>query len=135
MEDVAIPFIVLISLGVPAAVLLTPFILRARERIAVLQLVKFSIESGHPLSAETLAALPGDRDSRPSPLKDMRRGAVLIAIGAALGVFSVVCGLFLPEWVGKATFTVVVGAIGLVPLFIGLALLIVSRIEGRFLED
>ena len=97
-----------------AAVILVPMFLRSRERMALVKAARDAIERGAVLPPELIEALKPEQQA-PSAERDLRRGAVLIAVALALVVFSM--ALSIPDFevvgplLGIAAFP---GLIGLV---------------------
>jgi hypothetical protein len=90
-----------------------------RTRQDVQNTVRVALERGDPLSAELLDRLV----QAPAPKRtDLRRGVVGICLGIGLGVFGLVLGE--PEAVRPML------AVGMVPLLLGLAYLMLWRLNG-----
>jgi hypothetical protein len=88
-----------------------------RKRTEAFQTLRLAIEKGQPLTPETLEAMA--RIS--SPIADLRRGIVFVAIAAGFATFASIIG-----WNATGEFRDVVrGLYGVAtfPLFIGLAFL------------
>ena len=91
-----------------------------RTRQDVQSTVRVALERGDPLTAELLDRLV----QPPTPKRtDLRRGVVGICLGIGLGVFGLVLGE--PEAVRPML------AVGMVPLLLGLAYLILWRLNGH----
>ena len=90
-----------------------------RTRQDVQNTVRVALERGEPLTPELL-----DRLGQTSPPKktDLRRGVIGIVLGIGLGAFGLVIGE--PDAVRPML------AVGLVPLLLGLAYLVLWRLSG-----
>lgn len=90
-----------------------------RTRQDVQSTVRVALERGDPLTAELLDRLV----QPPAPRRtDLRRGVIGICLGIGLGVFGLVLGE--PEAVRPML------AVGMVPLLLGLAYLMLWRLNG-----
>ena len=90
-----------------------------RTRQDVQSTVRVALERGDPLTADLLDRLV----QAPAPRRtDLRRGVVGICLGIGLGVFGLVLGE--PEAVRPML------AVGMVPLLLGLAYLMLWRLNG-----
>jgi uncharacterized protein DUF6249 len=88
-----------------------------KKRVEAFQILRLAIEKGQPLTPETLQSMA--RIS--SPIADLRRGIVFVAIAAGFAAFASIIG-----WNATGEFREVVrGLYGVAtfPLFIGLAFL------------
>jgi hypothetical protein len=88
-----------------------------RKRIEAFKVISLAIEKGQPLTPEALASMA----RMSSPIADLRRGIVFVAIAAGFASFSTIIG-----WNATGEFRDVVrGLYGVAtfPLFIGLAFL------------
>ncbi len=88
-----------------------------RKRIEAFKVLSLAIEKGQPLTPETLESMA----RLSSPIADLRRGIVFVAIAAGFASFSTIIG-----WNATGEFRDVVrGLYGVAtfPLFIGLAFL------------
>src|SRR5262245_37276023 len=80
---------------VPVSIFLMPVLVvwlfqhfAAKKRIEAFQTLRFAIEKGQPLTPETLEAMA--RIS--SPIADLRRGIVFVAIAAGFATFATIVG-------------------------------------------
>jgi hypothetical protein len=115
MGEEAIVFPVFFGTIIGVVWLLQHFALK--KRMEAFQTLRFAIEKGQPLTPETLESMA--RIS--SPIADLRRGIVFVAIAAGFASFSTIIG-----WNATGEFREVVkGLYGVAtfPLFIGLAFL------------
>lgn len=88
-----------------------------RKRMEAFQTLRLAIEKGQPLTPETLQSMA--RIS--SPIADLRRGIVFIAIAAGFAAFATIIG-----WNGEGEHLEVTRGlygVAMFPLFIGLAFL------------
>jgi hypothetical protein len=132
MESV---FQILLFVGIPSAVIVTPMILRSRERLAQIALIRSAAERGEPLSVEIIKSLPGERTRGPQAPRDLRLGAILIGLGVALGAIAGLAAAFFPAFEGRNVVVVLMGAAGILPTFIGVALVGLARAEQRLVAD
>ncbi len=117
-ENYLVPLFLFVFL---TAVTLGPLWLRSRERLAVMDTVRKAIERGEPLPPELIQALTSEVKP-PTADRDLRRGAVLIAVALALVVTSFALSLPDLEVVGpRLGFAAFPGFIGLVYLALWLA--------------
>ncbi len=102
-------FALLMVFGMPVAIVALFVALRHRRNRMLHETLRAMVEKGVPIPPELLsgggAALASVSNSAPQGHRDLRWGLVLIALGAGLYVL--------------------VGKVGLIPLFIGVALLVV----------
>lgn len=120
---------ILLFLCVPAGLFLAMAVMRHRERQRVLEVIRAAVEAGRPLPAElTEALLTGE----PTPSRpDFRRGVVLIATGAGIAVIGF-CAQFAVTATGGSGSVAVgvsIASLGVIPAFIGVALILLSRGE------
>ena len=111
-----------------AAIVIVPVYLKYRDRGRIHETLRIAFEKGEPLPPELIAALQGNvARRRPStPESDLRRAALLIAVGLGL------CGLGYGLWYGFMSVSeiaayIVGGAVagsGAIPGLIGVAYLI-----------
>lgn len=95
-----------------------------RTRQDVQSTVRVALERGDPLTAELLDRLV----QAPAPKRtDLRRGVVGICLGIGLGVFGLVLGE--PDAVRPML------AVGMVPLLLGLAYIVLWRLGGDRSSD
>ena len=122
----------LIVFGIPAIVLIVAAQFRHRERRRVMEIANAAIERQQPLPPEVLRVLTGAKPP-PSGSADLRRGAFLIAIGIALFVIGVCLLVALATTGVPGAVAAGVGAagVGAVPLAIGIALVVLSRVQAR----
>ena len=88
-----------------------------KKRIEAFQTLRFAIEKGQPLTPETLEAMA--RIS--SPIADLRRGIVFVAIAAGFASFATIIG-----WNGEGEMHEVTRGlygVAMFPLFVGVAFL------------
>lgn len=88
-----------------------------KKRADAFQTLRFAIEKGQPLTPETLESMA--RIS--SPIADLRRGIVFVAIAAGFATFATIIG-----WDAEGEFREVVRGlygVAMFPLFVGLAFL------------
>ena len=123
----------LIFWGFVAAIILVPGYLRNRDReqarTMLHETMRMAYEKGHPVPPELIEALQGSSErvvSLPTPQRDLRRAILFIAIG--LGFVGLGAGLdygisFANDTGGAITGGAVAG-FGAIPLFIGLAYLV-----------
>jgi hypothetical protein len=129
METAAQMFVVF---GIPAVVLVIAAQFRHRERMRVMEIANAAIARQQPLPPEVLRVLAGTKPP-PSGSADLRRGAFLIAIGIALFVIGLCLLVALATTGTNGAVAAGVGAagVGAIPLAIGIALVILSRVEAR----
>jgi hypothetical protein len=124
--------VLIVVFGVPAIVLVIAAQLRHRERLRAMEIANAAIERQQPLPAEVLRILTGAR-LPPSGSADLRRGAFLIATGIALFVIGICLLVALATTGVPGAVAAGVGAagVGAIPLAIGIALVILSRVQAR----
>jgi hypothetical protein len=122
----------LVAFGVPAAVLVAAARFRHLERMRLLDIANAAAERQQPLPADVLRALNG-QGPPPTGSADLRRGAFLIAIGAGLFLIGLCLLIALASTGVDGALAAGVGAAGLgaIPLCIGVALIILSRVDAR----
>jgi hypothetical protein len=121
---------ILIALIVPGLVFVLTAFMRSRERMRLLDVVLATSQSGNPVPAELVRALPGGRDRDiPAPQLDFRRGVLLIAIGLALAAIGLCVYLAVATNGGDGAIAwgVMIAAFGAIPACVGAALVILSR--------
>jgi hypothetical protein len=105
-------FVAVVSLG--------PAWLRSKERMALMDTARKAVERGETVPPELIEALKPERPT-PSPQRDLRTGAVLIAVAIAVAVMGVMVSLqdetVVYPLFGAAAFP---GLIGVVYLLFGL---------------
>jgi len=107
MEDVLGIFVVIIAVGMSLLIPILGIYFEYRKRALRSQERLLAIEKGVPLPPE-----PPEPQKKPAtPLDSLRKGFILLGIGVALVVFTLVAGV--SEWIMGG---------GLVLLFIGAAL-------------
>jgi len=117
MNESFIPITMFISLfGIVAVVMFFRF--RSRQELQLT--VRSAIESGQPMSAELLAELSAALQPQQN---DIRRGVVLIAIGAA----TVVLANLIPDTQVRSVFM----GLSAFPFFVGIAYVIMSRLGAK----
>jgi Domain of unknown function (DUF6249) len=116
-----------------AAIIITPQLLRYRERVRLHETLRIAFERGQPVPPELIEALQARRRSEPVDLppyppldatrRDLRRGVIWLALGLGLvGVGGAFYGGLYN--VGGAEETLgTFAALGAIPAFIGLAYL------------
>lgn len=124
--------VLIVVFGVPAIVLVIAAQLRHRERMRAMEIANAAIERQQPLPAEVLRILTGAR-LPPSGSADLRRGAFLIATGIALFVIGICLLVALATTGVPGAVAAGVGAagVGAIPLAIGIALVVLSRVQAR----
>ena len=132
------PFLVPIAFfAMIAAIVLVPKFLRARERERLHETLRMAFDKGQPVPPELIEALtPGNNAEIPMPLttdrsaRDLRIGIVWLAVG--LGFVGIGLAFYAGLYnVGGASETFAsFAAIGAIPLFIGVAFLVLSAL-GR----
>jgi hypothetical protein len=117
--------------GVPGALLALTLILRSRERIHLLDVVRSTAEHGHPLTADVVMSL---RRGRPpaTPDRDYRRGVLLVAVASAIALIGFCAYVFAVSMASDSALGVgtAIAAFGAIPGCIGTALIVLSR-TGR----
>lgn len=116
------------------AVVLVPLYWRAKERKQVLDIVKLAVEREGPVPVELMQSMQQAFRSRPSisPTHDLRRGFFLLALGAAfitvgLVIYATISPLIdADDFQNFVPFPLIVGSIGILPGFVGLAYLILG---------
>ena len=125
-------FSIFFALAVPAAVLVLSAWFRSQERLRLLDVVRKLAEEDRPLSTEVLQVLPGGQGSV-SPQRDLRRGVMLLAIGAGFALLGLLA--FVGNLNGTKDFGVsvaigtTVAAVGAIPICVGAALIFLSRTD------
>ena len=109
---------------VPIALFLAPVLVvwmflhfSAKKRIEAFQTLRFAIEKGQPLTPETLESMA----RMSSPIADLRRGIVFVAIALGFASFSTIIG-----WNARGEMVDVLRGlygVAMFPLFIGLGFL------------
>lgn len=125
-------FQMLVVFGIPAAVLVVAARFRHLERMRALEIANAAAERQAPFTAEVLRILTGVRPP-PSGSSDLRRGAFLIATGIALFVVGICLLVALATTGVPGAVAAGVGAagVGAIPLAIGIALVVLSRVQAR----
>ncbi len=123
---------IFVALAVPAAVLLISAWFRSQERLRLLDVVRELAEEDRPLSTEVLQVLPGGRGSI-SPQRDLRRGVMLVSIGAGfvvLGLLAFFGNLHgTKDFGASVAIGTIVAAVGAIPICVGAALIFLSRVD------
>lgn len=124
--------VLIVVFGVPAVVLVIAAQLRHRERMRAMEIANAAIEREQPLPPEVLRILTGTRPP-PTGSADLRRGAFLIATGIALFVIGIclLVALATTGMPGAVAAGVGAAGVGAIPLAIGVALVVLSRIQAR----
>jgi hypothetical protein len=109
-----------------AVIVVVPRYLQSLERQKLADTLRAAIEKGQPLPTEMVNLLTAETRVRPtpSPQRDLRRGVLLLAIAGGLVAMGLVIGQGEPD----ATYPMI--GLAAVPAFIGLALIVISRIGG-----
>ena len=119
-----------------AAIVLVPRYLRDKERVRMHETLRMAYEKGQPVPPELIAAMQGNADPISTPLaidrsqRDLRVGVVWLAIG--LGFLAIGGAFYAGLYnVGGAAETLAsFAAIGAIPVFIGLAFMILAALGG-----
>ncbi len=123
----------LIILGIPAAVILTPLVLRSWERRRILDAVMAASNAGQSVPAPLIEGLiAGNRDRKPQMQRherDHRRGVVLIAICVSFAAAGVVLYAILgvSQVEDPAAPALALGGVGLFPGIIGAAYALLAK--------
>jgi hypothetical protein len=114
--------------GVPGGLLALSLVLRSRERIRLLDVVRSAAEQGHPLPADVVGMLRR-RSWAAIPGRDYRRGVVLVAWAAAIALtgFAAYVSAASFEAEGAVAIGISIAALGALPGCIGAALIVLSR--------
>ena len=131
-------FLLLVAFVViPGGLFALTLVLRSRERMRLLDVVRSTAEQGHPLAADVVRALPrGHRSKVPMPERDYRRGVLLVAMAsgiALLGFCAYVFASSLDE--DGLAVGIAVAAFGAIPGCIGAALIVLSRADRNTRVD
>jgi hypothetical protein len=116
--------------GMIAAIVIVPQVLRARERARLHETLRIAYEKGQPVPPELIDVLTNQRDLPSTPIdraaRDLRVGIVWLAVG--LGCVAIGAAFYAGLYnVGGATETFAsFAAIGAIPIFIGLAFMLLS---------
>lgn len=110
-----------------AGVIITPLVLRSRERLRLLNTLRELGDRSLPPSADVIATLMNGPPS--TPQRDFRRGCFLIAAALAFIVFGVALYLIISNTDPhtNATPALAVCALAALPGFVGVAYLMLSR--------
>lgn len=119
-EDVVVMFVPIVSVIVVGLILTSFFYFRYKSRMGMQQTIQRAIDKGNELTPELLDRLAGPR---PTAAHDLRLALVWIAVGTAFVLF----GAILDE---EEAFRAL-AAIGMFPLLIGTAYLIIWKIGAR----
>jgi len=143
--DQFITFVFIVTLGI-CALFLTPAYLKSRERMRLIELVRTASEKGAPLPPEALSVLTAEpKQQRPSHIRDIRRGVVLLAFAVAFEIIALciyVAGYTaeradsMPEaedFSEIAAFSMGFAGFGAIPFCIGFAFLMLGLV-GRKTE-
>lgn len=129
--------LMLIILGIPAVVILTPLLLRSWERRRILDAVMAASNAGQPVPQPVLEALiastrradPARLPPPPRHERDHRRGVFLISLGgvfAALGLMLYFI-LVAAEAGTAASPALALASVGLIPGLMGAAYVLLSK--------
>jgi hypothetical protein len=121
--------------GVPGGLFALTLVLRSRERMRLLDIVRSTAEHGHPLSPDVVgvlrrgrSAMPTERDYR---RRDYRRGVLLVAMGSGLALIGFCAYVFATSFEQNGlALGVAIAAFGALPGCIGAALIVLSRVPG-----
>ena len=116
-EDTLVPIVLFMAIAITFCV---KYFFAHRTRQETQNTVRMALERGQPLSPELLDRLG---QSPPPKRNDLRRGVVGICLGIGLGAFGLVLGE--PDAVRPML------AVGLVPVLLGLAYLVLWRLSGN----
>ena len=117
VEDTLVPIVLFTVIAVTFCV---KYFFAHRNRQDTQNTVRLALERGQPLSPELLDRLG---QTPPPRRNDLRRGVVGICLGIGLGAFGLVLGQ--PDAVRPML------AVGLVPLLLGFAYLVLWRLSGN----
>ena len=126
-------FVLLLVLGLSVG----PRYLRSRERGKLYDLMRAAVDKGQPLPPELVASLTAEAETPTAPAsgsdRDLRRAIVLIAVGLGLAILGggLGWGISLASPIGGAITGGVVGGVGAIPGFIGVAYLILWLMTRR----
>lgn len=135
MDVFAIFALIAVFLG---SIILTPLFLRSKERMKLLEMVRGGSERGEPMPPELVRTLMSEpKPNRPSHIRDMRRGIVLMSFAIAVEIiaFCVYTAIAMTETdPGEVDPAAAVGlsiaGFGAIPACIGLAFILLS-LTGR----
>jgi predicted membrane channel-forming protein YqfA (hemolysin III family) len=113
--EIAVIFIII---GVLAVIVLVHLINQYKLKVKTHELLEKSIDKGVDVTPELLAKLNNEKSSR---FKDLRRGIIMTAIGAAVFCFSIM--------IPKDDTAVVFKGLAIFPFFIGMGFLLVWKIN------
>jgi hypothetical protein len=117
--------------GVPGGLFALTLVLRSRERLRLLDIVRSTAEQGHPLSADVVGVLRRGRSPVPTPERDYRRGMLLVAIASGIALLGFCVYVFATSFDQNGLAVgVAVAAFGALPGCVGAALILLSR-SGR----
>jgi hypothetical protein len=122
--------------GVPAGLYALTLVLRSRERMRLLDIVRSTTEQGHPLPPELVDALRHGR-ALASPDRDYRRGLQLVAMASAIALIGF-CGYVFTSSVDEENAVAVgigIAALAAIPGCIGIALIVLSRASRKTRND
>ena len=119
-------FILVLVLGLAVG----PRYIRSRERGKLYDLMRAAVDKGQPLPPELVASLTAEAETQTTPAsgsdRDLRRAIVLIAVGLGLAMLGggLGWGISLASPIGGAITGGIIGGVGAIPGFIGVAYLI-----------
>ncbi len=119
-ENVVALFVPIVSMAVIGLVLWAFFYYRYQNRTRVQETIQSALDKGNELTPDLLERMAGPR---PHKDRDLRRGLVSIAIGVAFAIFG-----FLVD--DEEAIGPMIG-VGMFPLFVGLAYIIMWRLGQR----
>ena len=109
---------IVFTLGMPIIILLLVFYFSSRKRRQKMELVQSYLQANQPVPEHVMAEFAGNGIETP-----LRKGLIAMGLGLGLGIFlSAIAG---PD----------VGAVGLIPFFIGVARVAHWYLEGRNLNE
>jgi hypothetical protein len=126
-------FILVLVLGLAVG----PRYIRSRERGKLYDLMRAAVDKGQPLPPELVASLTAEAETQTTPAsgsdRDLRRAIVLIAVGLGLAMLGggLGWGISLASPIGGAITGGIIGGVGAIPGFIGVAYLILWAMTRR----
>ncbi|MDB5457892.1 MAG: hypothetical protein JWP92_3477 [Caulobacter sp.] len=115
---ITMPFLMVI------AIVVIPAYLKSRERREVQATIRAAIEKGQPLPPEVIEAF--GREVKPavsSATRDLRNGVIWLAVGVGIMIFGSLLSINEHDDVYPAL------AVGAVPAVVGIALLVLARLN------
>jgi hypothetical protein len=120
--------------------ILTPLFLRSKERMRLLELVRAGSERGEPMPPELVRTLMSQpKPYRPSHIRDMRLGIVLISFAIAVEIiafcfYSAIRVDDPNDWNEAASVAIGIAGFGALPACIGLAFILLSLTAKKTAE-